>query len=112
MQKCITIETRLEKDKFSIEYFIWDMHKQNRLFRIVWKLIQTMNIPEHKLNTYIQHTYDIDKRTANSLIKTAKGHLKAIKELKKVEKNQLSNKMETIKMQITKFSNEISKLKN
>ena len=112
MQKCFTIETRLEKKKFPIKYFIWDMHKQSRLFRIVWKLIQTMNMPEHKLNTYIQHTYDIDKRTANTLIKTAKGHLKAMKELKKVEKNQLSNKIETIKMQITKFSNEISKLKN
>ena len=112
MQKCFTIETRLEKDKFSIEYFIWDMHKQNRLFRIVWKLIQTMNIPEHKLNTYIQHTYDIDKRTANSLIKTAKGRLKAMKELKKVEMNQLSNKIGTIKNQITKFSDDITKLKN
>ena len=99
MQKCFTIETRLEIDKFPIEYFIWDMHKQNRLFRIVWKLIQTMNMPEYKLNTYIQHTYDIDKRTANSLIKLAKGHLKAMKELKKVEKSQLSNKIETIKNQ-------------
>ena len=112
MQKCFTIETRLEKDKFSIEYFIWDMHKQNRLFRIVWKLIQTMNMPEHKLNTYIQHAYDIDKRTASSLIKTAKGRLKAMKELKKVEMNQLSNKIGTIKNQITKFSDDITKLKN
>ena len=112
MQKCFTIETRLEKKKFPIEYFIWDMHKQSRLFRIVWKLIQTMNLPEHKLNTHLQHTYDIDKRTANSLIKTAKGHLKAIKELKKVEMNQLSNKIETIKSQITKFNNDITKLKN
>ena len=74
MQKCFTIETRLEKKKFPIEYFIWDMHKQSRLFRIVWKLIQTMNLPEYKLNSYLQRTYEIDKRTANSLIKTAKGH--------------------------------------
>ena len=96
MQKCFTIETRLEKSKFPIEYFIWDMQKQNRLFRIVWKLIQTTKLAEHKLNTYLQQTYHIDKRTANSLIKTAKGHLKAMKELKKVEKNQLSNKIETI----------------
>ena len=112
MQKCFTIETRLEKSKFPIEYFIWDMQKQNRLFRMVWKLIQITTLPEHKLNTYLQHTYDIDKRTANTLIKTAKGQLKAIKELKKLEMNQLSHKITMIQKQITKFSDDISKLKN
>ena len=112
MQKCFTIETRLEKSKFLIEYFMWDMQKQNRLFRMVWKLIQTITLPEHKLNTYLQHTYMIDKRTASTIIKTAKGHLKAIKELKKLEMNQLSNKITMIQKQITKLGNSISNLKN
>ena len=112
MQKCFTIETRLEKSKFPIEYFMWDMQKQNRLFRMVWKLIQTITLPEHKLNTYLQHTYMIDKRTASTLIKTAKGYLKAIKELKKLEMNQLSNKITMIQKQITKLGNSISNLKN
>ena len=112
MQKCFTIETRLEKSKFPIEYFMWDMQKQSHLFRMVWKLIQTITLPEHKLNTYLQHTYMIDKRTANTLIKTTKGYLKAIKELKKLEMNQLSNKITMIQKQITKLGDSISDLKN
>ena len=79
---------------------------------MVWKLIQTITLPEHKLNTYLQHTYMIDKRTASTLIKTAKGYLKAIKELKKLEMNQLSNKITMIQKQITKLGNSISNLKN
>ena len=111
MQKCFTIETRLEKTQIPIEYFMWNMQKQCRLFRIVWKLVQTSKLPEHKLNTYLQHTYDIDKRTANSLIKTAKGRLKALKEIKLLEMNSLSTKMTTVKNQIDKTIEKIKVLK-
>ena len=90
MKKCFTIETRLVTSQFPIEYFEQDMEKQNRLFRVVWKLIQEKKWTQSQLNTHLQMTYQIDKRTANALIQTAKGRLKALKELKvKIRKDEL-----------------------
>ena len=74
-KKCFTIETRLGTSQFPVEYF-----KQNRLFRVVWKLVQEKRWTQSQLNTHLQMTYQIDKRTANTLIQTAKGRLKALKE--------------------------------
>ena len=111
MKKCFTIETRLEKGQFPMEYFEMDMAKQNRLFRVVWKLIQEKKYTQSQLNTYLQNTYHIDKRTANTLIQTAKGRLKALKELKVLERANLVTKMATVERQIGKFREELEELK-
>ena len=95
-KKCFTIETRLEISQFPMEYLEQDMEKQNRLFRVVWKLIQEKKWTQSQLNTHLQMTYQIDKRTANTLIQTAKGRLKALKELKALERANLLTKMTTV----------------
>ena len=94
-----------------MEYFAWDMAKQNRLFRIVWKLIQEKKFSQSQLNTYLQAAYHIDKRTANTLIQTAKGRWKALKELKVLEKTNLATKIDTIERQIGRCREELEELK-
>ena len=100
LKKCFTIETRLGTSQFPMEYLEQDMEKQNRLFRVVWKLIQEKKWTQSQLNTHLQMTYQIDKRTANTLIQTAKGRLKALKELKALERANLLTKMTMIEKQI------------
>lgn len=110
-KKCFTIETRLAKGQFPMEYFEQDIAKQNRLFRIVWKLIQEKKYAQSQLNTYLQAVYHIDKRTANTLIQTAKGRLKALRELKVLERNNLATKISTIEKQVGKYKGELNELK-
>lgn len=111
VKKCFTIETRLEYGQFPMEYFERDMAKQSRLFRVVWKMIQEKKFTQSQLNTYLQAAYHIDKRTANTLIQTAKGRLKALKELKVLERDNLTTKIGTIEKQIRKFQEELEELK-
>ena len=103
VKKCFTIETRLEIRQFPMEYFEQNMKKQNRLFRVVWKLIQEKKWTQSQLNTHLQMTYQIDKRTANTLIQTAKGRLKALKELKALERANLLTKMTTVESRWESF---------
>ena len=111
LKKCFTIETRLGTSQFPMEYLEQDMEKQNRLFRVVWKLIQEKKWTQSQLNTHLQMTYQIDKRTANTLIQTAKGRLKALKELKALERANLLTKMTMIEKQIGKLREELEVLK-
>ena len=111
LKKCFTIETRLGTSQFPMEYLEQDMEKQNRLFRVVWKLIQEKKWTQSQLNTHLQMTYQIDKRTANTLIQTAKGRLKALKELKALERANLLTKMTTVEKQIGKLREELEVLK-
>ena len=110
-KKCFTIETRVEKEQFPMGYFERDMAKQNRLFRIVWKFIKEKKYTQSQLNTYLQATYHIDKRTANTLIQTAKGRWKALKELKILERANLVTKISTIEKQIKKSKEDLEELK-
>ena len=102
--KKFTIETiirpNLGLNLDTLEYLKIDVEKQSRLFRIVWKLIQTTRQKQSHLNTYLQNTYHIDKRTANTLIQSAKGRLKALKALKDVERTDLQNKINSLESQI------------
>ena len=99
-KKLFTIETRVNPSKEILEYLKADMEKQSRLFRIVWKLTQTLNLKQSQLNTYLQGAYTIDKRTANTLIQSAKGRLNALKALKDVERADLLNKITSLEAQI------------
>lgn len=110
-KKCFTIETRLKTEQFPQLYFEKNMEKQSRLFRIVWKRIQENTDTQSQLNTYLQHTYHIDKRTANTLIKTAKGRYHALKELKELEKNNLLVKINKKKQQIETVVEKVNCLK-
>lgn len=51
-------------------------------------------------NTYLQETYGVLKRTANSIITDAQGRLNALKELKAHEQKQLARKLKALEVNI------------
>jgi len=51
-------------------------------------------------NTYLQETYGVLKRTANSIITDAQGCLNALKELKAHEQKQLARKLKALEVNI------------
>ena len=51
-------------------------------------------------NTYLQQSYIISKRTANSIISDAQGRLNALKELKVYEKTQLERKIKHLETSV------------
>ena len=110
-KRLFTTGTRLNLSKKQLKYFKADIEKQSRLFRIVWKLIQTSNLKQPQLNTHLQDTYNIDKRTANTLIQLAKGRLKALKALKDVERAELRNKIGSFEAQIASLKTIVERQK-
>lgn len=61
---------------------------------------RTPHFNKSKFNTYLQHKYNILKRTANSIISNAQGDLNALIELKQYEKKQLIYKIEALTQDI------------
>ena len=49
-----------------------------------------------KYNTYLQHKYEISKRTANSIISDAQGRFTTLKGLKEYERKQLERKIKNL----------------
>ena len=111
MKKCFTVETRLDTSKIPIDYFIWSIQKSSRLFRIVWKLIQTSKLTTYQLSSHLQKTYIIDKRSADSLIINAKARLSSIKKQKTHEMNLLYQKLIFLRNKIKEYHNAIKPLK-
>lgn len=62
-------------------------------------------------NTYLQETYGVLKRTANSIIADAQGRLNALKELKAYEQKQLAHKIKVLEANIHALEVEKSALK-
>lgn len=62
-------------------------------------------------NTYLQETYGVLKRTANSIIADAQGRLNALKDLKAYEQKQLALKIKTLEANIHALEVEKSALK-
>ena len=106
-----TLETRISLSEKIKAYFLANIEKQSRLFRIVWKQVQESGLAQHKLNTYLQHEYNIDKRTANTLIQGVKGRLKALKALKEVERANLQAKINALKKRVKELKAIIRELK-
>lgn len=53
-----------------------------------------------KYNTYLQHKYNITRRTASAIILDAQGHFNSLKELKRYEANQLERKINYLEEQV------------
>ena len=106
--KKFTIETRFNPNDTLKEYLESNIEKQSSLFRIIFSLVQSSELKLSKLNTYIQNKYNVDKRTANSLIKTAKGRIKAYWELKKYELSNLETIIVSLTLKIDKLVNTVT----
>lgn len=92
-----TIVTQLHADLNNdiIEYFDETVTVYSVAFRQTFhKINNNPKINLSKLNTEMQKEYKITKRTANSIIRDAKGRISAIKELKKFELKMVTKKIE------------------
>ena len=92
-----TIVTQLHENLNNdiIEYFDKTVAVYSVAFRRTFhKINNDPKINTSKLNTEIQKEYKVTKRTANSIIKDAKGRISAIKELKKFELKSIIQKIE------------------
>lgn len=99
-----------------IEYFDETVGIYSVVFRQTFhKIKNNPDINFSKLNTEIQKEYKVTKRTANSIIRDAKGRLSAIKELKKFELKSVTKKIEYFEVVVipeleVKLANNISKI--
>ena len=92
-----TIVTQLHENLNNdiIEYFDETVTVYSVAFRQTFhKINNNPKINLSKLNTEMQKEYKITKRTANSIIRDAKGRISAIKELKKFELKMVTKKIE------------------
>jgi IS605 OrfB family transposase len=93
------------------DYFDDVIKKYSSITRYVWKHIQNTKMNRSKFNTHLQNKYNIDKRSANSIILTVQGRLTALKELKKLELNNLKNKIFSLNSELNSLTSEVEALK-
>ena len=109
-----TTETKLyiKNNKDIVEYFNEVKKQYSYIIRKVYYVMRKN--PELKinlLNTKLQNEYNINKRTANSIIKTVQGRINSIKELKKTEIKQKQYKLEKISENLEKLIPKLADLK-
>lgn len=91
-----TVVTQLheQNNKELIEYVEVARHAYAKAVRETFYVIKNSeDFNKSSFNTYLQQTYGITKRTANSIILDAQGRISAFKELKIYEKTQLERKI-------------------
>ena len=99
-----TTETRLysKNNEDVIAYFDEIKEQYNYILRRVYYIIRN-NKNNPKLNTELQNEYNISRRTANSIIKTAQGRFNSIKALKETEVKQNQYRLERISKKLEKL---------
>ena len=101
-----TTETRLysKNNEDVIAYFDEVKEQYNYILRKVYYIIRNNpKIKENLLNTELQRKYSISRRTANSITKTVRGRINAIKALKKTEVKQNQYRLERISKKLEKL---------
>lgn len=90
-----TVVTQLHEknNQDIIEYIESSRSEYAKAVRETFYAIKHSSFNKSKYNTYLQHKYDIVKRTANSIIFDAQRHFNALKGLKEYEKKQLECKI-------------------
>ena len=107
-------ETRLysKNNEDIIAYFDEIKEQYNYILRKVYYIIRSNpKIKENFLNTELQSKYNISRRTANSIMKTAHGRINSIKRLKKTEVKQNQYRLERISAKLEKLIPMLSDLK-
>ena len=95
-----TIVTQLHEklNKDIINYFDETVSTYSVAFRRTFhKLNNNSKINISKLNTGIQKEYKVTKRTANSIIRDAKGRISALKELRETELKSITARIKYLK---------------
>ena len=90
-----TVVTQLHEwnNRDLIDYIEISRRCYGKVLREAFYAIKHDGFDKSKYNTYLQHKYEIVKRTANSIISDAQGRFNALKELKEYERKQLERKI-------------------
>lgn len=90
-----------QNNKDLIEYVEIARQAYAKAVRETFYVIKNSNdFNKSSFNTYLQNSYGITRRTANSIILDAQGHLNALKELKIYEKTQLELKIKHLETSV------------
>ena len=98
-----TVITQLHEqtNKDLIEYVEVARHGYAKAVRETFHVIKySKDFNKSSFNTYLQQTYGITRRTANSIILDAQGRINALKELKIYEKIQLERKIKHLETSV------------
>ena len=98
-----TVVTQLhdQNNKELIEYIEDARHAYAKAVRETFYVIKNSEeFNKSSFNTYLQNSYGITKRTANSIISDAQGQLNAFKEVKRYEKTQLERKIKHLETSV------------
>lgn len=98
-----TVVTQLheQNNKDLIEYVEVARHAYAKAVRETFYCIKNSeDFNKSSFNTYLQQTYGITKRTANSILSDAQGRLNMFKELKVYEKTQLERKIKHLEASV------------
>ena len=98
-----TVITQLheQNNKDLIEYVEVVRHAYAKAVRETFYCIKNSEeFNKSSFNTYLQDSYGITKRTANSIISDAQGRINAFKELKVYEKTQLERKIKYLEISV------------
>lgn len=98
-----TVVTQLheQNNKDLIEYVEVTRHAYAKAVRETFYVIKNSeDFNKSSFNTYLQQTYGITKRTANSIISDAQGLLNMFKELKIFEKTQIERKIKHLETSV------------
>lgn len=96
LKRKFTVVTQLHEknNKDLVEYIEEARMTYAKALRETFHTIKnSRDFNKSNFNTYLQQSYSISKRTANSIIFDAQGRLNALKELKIYEKTQLKRKI-------------------
>lgn len=104
MQKCkFTVVTQLHEknNQDIITYIEISRHTYAEAVRETFYAFKNSeDFNKSSFNTYLQSSYNITRRTANSIISNAQGRFNSLKELKRYEVNQLKHKISYLEEQV------------
>lgn len=98
-----TVITQLheQNNKELIEYVEVARHAYAKAVRETFYCIKNSEeFNKSSFNTYLQNSYGITKRTANSIISDAQGRINVFKEVKRYEKTQLERKIKHLETSV------------
>lgn len=98
-----TVVTQLheQNNKDLIEYVEVARHAYAKAVRETFYVIKNLEeFNKSSFNTYLQQTYGITRRTANSILLDAQGQINVLKEVKRYERTQLERKIKHLETSV------------
>lgn len=110
-KKVYTISTRLEKESPLVVYASNYITDYNKIYRYAWNLYLKGKLSKVEFKKELQKKYGILARTANTMHNNIEGTIRAYRELKKTELQELEIKIKEKESKIEKILDYLSKKK-